>query len=264
MELTAGVAETPFFNGADARAQGRGGALVFGGSWHWKNGFGVGLSVPVVAIRLREPAGADRDEPSWGNPLFWAERRMLFTFAPDTNDRVEGWLRLGIGAPLADMGPPETLSKNRALAVADALTGFEYRELFVPGVLPFTTTAGVAIAHATVRGETSIKLTPLVRVDDAYLAEPFRRSFAVSLVAKAGGSFWPFPALGIGAVAFLVIDAAPPADSPNGRTLQFVVSPELEYRLGKHVNLETNFVIPVGGALGGNTLAFGLRAAVRW
>jgi hypothetical protein len=264
VELHAGVASAPFYSVRERRAEGRGGALVFGGSWQWRSGFGVGLSVPLVFVRLSEPATADRNEPAWGNPLFLAERRVLFTRDPAAGDRVEGWFRLGVGAPLADMGPPRTLSKNRALAVADALRGFEDGELFTPGVVPFTATAGLAVDDAPFRGETSVKLTPMVRIDDAYLPEAFRHSFAFSAIAKAGGSLWPVPELGIGAVAFLVIDAAPPVDFLGAHTLQFVLSPNASYKLGAHVSLDTGFVIPIGGALGGNTLAFDVRAAVTW
>src|SRR5580765_1110523 len=120
-DLHVGVATTLLytapFDAESPRAEGSGGALVFGGTWRSKQGFSVGLGVPLVLIRLTEPAGGDRDEPAWGNPFFSFETRMPFERS------VEGFFRLGIGAPLADHGPPGTLSKSRALAVADAIRG---------------------------------------------------------------------------------------------------------------------------------------------
>src|SRR5882672_1404602 len=154
-ELRVGSATAPFFTEEFPEAKGRGGALLFGGSWHADDGVGICLMVPLFFVRLTEPDGRYTDEPAWGNPLF----------------SVDGVLRLGVGAPLADYGPPPSLSKSRALAIADAISGWQDRELFAPGVLPFTVTTGVEVEHGVFRGEGSVKLAPMVRINDADLPE---------------------------------------------------------------------------------------------
>jgi hypothetical protein len=261
-EVRMGAATAPFFTDDFPEAKGRGGALLFGGSWHAKNRIGFGLMVPLVLVRLDEPDRLYTDEPAWGNPLFSVEGRLLLAREPHA--RVDGVLRLGVGAPLADHGPPPSLSKSRALAIADALGGWQDRELFAPGMLPFTVTTGVELEEGLFRGEGSVKLAPMVRINDADLPEGTPRDFAFYALAKLGGSIWVFPELGIGAFASLGIDAASQVRTPSSETLQFVVAPSMSFRIGSHVRLETEFVIPVAGALGGSTYGLGLHAGVGW
>jgi hypothetical protein len=260
-DLHLGVATTPFYTAEYPRAEGRGGALVFGGAWHAQGGFSVGLGVPLVFVRLTEPGAEYRDEPAWGNPFFSAEWRMPFERRPAGS--VEGFLRLGIGAPLADYGPPGTLSKSRALAVADGLRGWQERELFAAGFLPFAVTAGASFESGIFRGEGSMKFAPLVRINDADLPDGTPRPFAFSMLAAASGIVSPVPEIGIGARASLLIDAVPQA-GPVGANLQFVMTPLASFRVGSHFTLGTEFVIPVGGPLGGNAVGFGIHAAVVW
>jgi hypothetical protein len=265
-DLHAGVATTPLYTAPfdtaePPRAEGRGGVLVFGGSWRAKQGFSVGLGVPVVLVRLTEPAGSYRDEPAWGNPFFSVEARMPFERKPGGS--AEGFFRFGIGAPLADYGPPATLSKSRALAVADAIRGWQNHELFAAGVLPFTAATGVSLERGVFRGEGSVRFTPMVRINDADLPEGTARPFAFSALAAASGTVWPVPELGVGALASLVIDAVPLVGTSNG-TLQFVMTPLASFRAGSHVTLGTEFIIPIAGPLGGNAIGFGFHAAVSW
>ena len=261
LALQLGVATTPFYTAEYPRAEGRGGALVFGGAWHAAHGISVGLGVPLVLVRLTEPAGVDRYEPAWGNPFFSVEGKLPFERRPEGS--VEGVLRLGIGAPLADYGPPGTLSKSRALAVADGIRGWQDRELFAAGVLPFTVTAGVLLEHGIFRGVGSIKFAPMVRINDADLPEGTPRPFAFSMLAAASGTVWPVPELGVGARASLLIDAVPQAGTAD-EALQFVMTPLASFRLGSHVQLGAEFVIPIAGPLGGNAVGFGARAAIAW
>jgi hypothetical protein len=193
--LRVGVATAPFFTEEYPEAKGRGGALLFGGSWHAENGLGVGLTVPLVLVRLTEPENRYTDEPAWGNPLFSFEGRLPFTRGP--RGRVDGVLRIGVGAPLADFGPPPTLSKSRALAIADAIDGWQNRELFAPGVLPFTVTTAVTFEKGIFRGGGSLKLAAMPRINDADLPEGAARSFAFSALAAARGTVWPFPSLSV-------------------------------------------------------------------
>jgi hypothetical protein len=257
----AGAATAPFFTSALPEAKGGGMVLVFGGFYRAQSGLGAGLYVPATVTRLREPSGADTDEPSWGNPMFWGERR--FALSRDPLRRLDGWVRIGVGAPLADMGPRGSLTKNRALAVADALDGFRDREFFTPGVVPFALASGVVLDTGTVDVEGSVKLVPMVRIDDAFLPAPARKDAALVAVANTGGSVWPFPELGFGARASLSVDAAPAAHSARESELQLVLAPTVLARAG-HTRLETELVVPVAGALGGKTIALGFRAAFEW
>jgi hypothetical protein len=70
--------------------------------------------------------------------------------------------------------------------------------------------------------------------------------------------------LAFGALASLLIDAVPQASVPRGQTLQFVVAPLMSFRVGQGVRLGTEFLVPVGGSLGGNTYGFGFDATVEW
>jgi hypothetical protein len=261
-DVHVGAATAPFFTEDCPEAKGRGGVLWFGGSWHAENGIGVGLTVPLVLVRITELENRQTDEPAWGNPLFSVEGWL--SLARRAHDRVDGVLRIGVGAPLADFGPPPTLSKSRALAIADAISGWQARELFAPGVVPFTVTSAVTFEHGVLRGDGTVKLVPMVRINDADLPGGTAHAFAFSALAAARGSVWLFPELGFGALASLVIDAAPQAWTPRGQTLQFVLAPLMSFRVGSSVQLGTEFLIPVAGSLGGNTFGYHLNAAVAW
>ena len=261
VEALAGAATAPFVTPELPDAKGRGMVVVFGGFYRANSGLCAGLYVPATVTRLREPSGTFTDEPSWGNPMFWGERR--FALSRDPLRRLDGWVRIGVGAPLADMGPRNSLTKNRALAVADALDGFRDREFFTPGVVPFALASGVVLDAGTFGVEGSVKLVPMVRIDDAFLPAAVRKDAALVAVANAGGSFWPFPELGFGALATLSVDAAPAAHSPRESEPQLVLSPAVLARAGR-TRLGTELVVPVAGALGGTTIALGFRAALEW
>jgi hypothetical protein len=261
-DLRLGVARAPFFTEDYPQAKGRGGVLSFGGSWHIKSRIGVGLMVPLGLVRITEPDGRYTDEPAWGNPMVSAEGWLSLARGPRV--RVDGMLRLGVGAPLADFGPPSTLSKSRALAIADAIDGWQNREMFAPGLLPFTVTTAVTFEKGVFRGEGGVKLAPMVRIDDADLPAGTARPFAFTGLVTARGAVWPFPTFGFGALAALSFEAVPQATTTHGQPLQFVLGPLMAFRAGSKVKLGTEFLVPLGGALGGSTYGLGFDAAVDW
>ncbi len=256
-EVIGGVATAPFYSDNLPEAAGHGGVFVLGGSWRATRGLSLGLSLPAVSINVRQPAGSYVNEAAWGNPLLWAEQRWTF-------DRFQTWLRFGVGAPLAEHGPDRLLYENRALVIADAISGWQDRELFAAGFVPAPLTLGAAYEHGIFRFDSSLELVPMLRLHDASLAPEKTNDFAFSGILAAGGFVNPLAWFGAGLHAHLVVDAAPQADSPNQETLQPVLRPELEFRIGEHVALRTDVFVPIAGSLGGDTVGVGVDTNVTW
>lgn len=261
-ELYMGVATAPFYSKSLPEAGGHALTVVAGGSWRVTRDFGVGVSVPVVATTVRQPAGAHVEEAAWGNPMLWAEGHVALWDRGSL--RSSGRWRAGVGAPLAESGSRAMLSENRALAIADALRGWRDRELYAPGVVPAAVTAGVELEGPRFRAEATLKLVSLMRISDAGLASDDPRPFGLSSVFGLGGTALVTRAFGVGTRVYMVADPIPQAESPRARTLQWVLAPLLSFRVGPHVALDTELVAPIGGALGGDTFALGFHAKVAW
>ena len=257
VDVIGGVATAPFYSDNLPEATGHGAVFVARGSWHASNDFGFGVAVPAVSINVRQPAGSYVNEAALGNPLLWAERRWKF-------EPFEGWLRFGVGVPLAEFGPDRLLYENRALAIADAIGGWHDRELFAAGLVPAPLTLGGALDHGMLEIDAVLKLVPMLRIHDASLESDKAHAFAFFALAGMRAMVRPLGWFGAGVHAHLAIDAAPQASSPRERTLQPVLRPELEFRVGEHFELRADVAIPIAGALGGESVGVGIHASVIW
>ena len=224
----------------------------------------VGGRLPAAPSTVRQPAGSYADEKSVGNPELFVEgqpRRF------DLDGRVLSVsLRLAAGLPLADHGEPETLVKSRALAISDAIDGWLERELYVPGVVPITGSARLALDGDRWRLSGRVKLGAMIRVSRASLPDEARlRPLALvpSVVARA--AWWPTPRIGAVAGGWLVISAPAPVELPAGRDQ--IVQPGLEARVIVRASRGAAVFVegarPLGGPLAG-TATLGIGASLAY
>jgi hypothetical protein len=261
LRLHGGVATAPF--PAEAFPEARGQALVTVLSAYASLGraASIGVRLPLVAATVRQPAGAYVDEAAWGNPEIDGEGIVVREpWAGATLRVVVGG---AIGAPIAQYGPSGPLLQNRALAVGSAIEGWTDRELYTPGVLPISTGARAELVGSRYEFALDLKLPLLVRVLDADLAAASRRAVGLYPVIGARGAFWPWPWLGLSLGADAAFDLArveePARPTPR---FQLVGAPRVTLRLHRSLRASVECFVPIGGALGGDTVGCGLGMAL--
>jgi len=261
-----GEGMAPFYTTAFPTASARDGeaaTTVIAGRVQLEPELWIGVRVPVVATRVEQPAGVRLDEAAWGNPELYGEHQRVF--GPPDRLHLRSIARLALGLPLAEHGTASSLMENRALAIADALAGWGERELYTPGVLPVTASGRVDVVLSPWVFSAGAKLPILVRVSDADLPEETtKRALGFAPLVEARATVWPWRSFGASLGGHVVIDALAAAEAPrrvgSGGIVQPVLEPRLLVPIHSHFLLVADFVVPLGGPLGGGTnLAFGLH-----
>ena len=261
-----GEVTTPFYTTAFPQASARDGqatTTVIAGHLQLAPALWIGVRVPIAATRVEQPAGAHLDEAAWGNPELYGEHHTAFG-SPD-RVHLRSTARLALGLPVAEHGPASSLMENRALAIADALEGWAERELFTPGVLPVTASGRLDLVRSPWVFSAGAKLPLLVRVSEADLSEESTtRALGFAPLVEARATVWPWRSFGASLGGHAVIDAIAATEparrvGPTG-IVQLVLEPRLLFPIRSHFLLIADFVVPVGGPLGGGTnFAFGLH-----
>jgi hypothetical protein len=253
-----GVATAPFEARSLPEAKGQALAFVTEG-WLRVDGLGwVGLRVPAVAGSMAQPAGSYIDEAAWGNPEVRAAARAVLV------DRERLSLRLtvggGVGVPVAEHAA--SLLPNRVLAIANGARGFADPELFRPGRLPLTPFAQLDATTGRWRVIGLLKVPLLLRLTDADLPSGESRSRAVGLaaVARVEGRVAITRAFGLSLSTQLFVDALPAvAHVRETSPLQLLLRGGPFFAIADRVSIAVDVQAPVGGALGGSTVAAGIR-----
>jgi hypothetical protein len=213
----------------------------------------------LVLTGLQQPAGAFYAEAAWANPELSGAFELM-------RREQDGWTldlttSLALGVPIAEHDNAQLA--GRALAFADALEGFGEPELFTPGVLPFSPAGHLLLASKRWRFGVSLKLPVLVRISDASLpSASVTRSLGFVPVAELSARLQLLSWLGVVAAPRLTARAVAPSDD-HGSPLQLLAIGQAEFRLGHATSAAAVFQAPLGGELGGSTLAAGftLRSA---
>lgn len=261
-----GEAIAPFHATAFPQASSRDGQAatsVFTGYFQPAADLWIGVRVPIAAVAVEQPAGAHIDEAAWGNPELYGEHRSLRW--SDARLRLFSAARVSVGLPLAEHGPAGSLMQSRALAVADALQGWADQELFTPGVFPLAASGRLDLALSRWVFSAGAKLPLFIRVSDADLPEESTtNAVGFAPLVEARASVWPWRSVGLSLGGHAVFNALPVTEPPPGAdspgVVQLVVEPRLLFAIRSHFLLTVDAVIPAGGALGGNTAAFGMHA----
>lgn len=202
-------------------------------------------------MRVEQPAGALYAEAAWGNPEIgvaysrpWLER--------------EGWRLdfvggLAVGVPLAERDGAQLA--RRALVLANALEGFSEPGLFTPGVLPLTPSVGLRWESRRWLLSASVRVPLLFRVSEADLpAETDTRPLGISPVARVDARLRVRPWLSLAAGTRLTLRAVSPVDD-HGGAAQLLGGGRAEFHLLESLTLSVVFQSPLGGSLGGTTVA---------
>jgi len=258
-----GIAGAPFDVGTLSEAKGQALSFVSDAWYQLSAETWVGLRLPLIAASVRQPAGSYLDESAWGNPELRFAKRFTLAQQPRLTLRLS--VGGGIGLPVAEHD--RSLMPNRALAIANALQGFAEPELFTPGELPFTPFAQLDCGSGPFRALALLKLPALFRVSDADLpatqSDPHAFGLMPVLVLEARYSFTRH--FGVALASQLTIDALPPSEHIRSVPVaQFTLRGSPYFEFGERGALFIDLQAPVAGALGGSTVALGLRGAVQF
>jgi len=258
-----GVAAGPFDARALSEAKGQALSSV-SEAWYRLHGEAwIGVRVPLVLASVRQPAGSYLDEAAWGNPELRLARR--FTLVRNAKLTLRLTLGAGVGVPLAEHAP--SLMPNRALALANAMQGFAEPELFTPGELPLTPFGELDYASGSFRALALLKVPALFRVSDADLpdAESNPRPFALTPVFSLEARYSLTRHFGFALATQLTWDALPASEHVRSvPALQLMLRGSPYFELGRSGALFVDLQAPIAGLLGGNTVAFGLRASLQF
>jgi hypothetical protein len=249
-----GQSTAPYFTSAFPTTSGYGTSLLLGARLRIAARWQLGLRVPLVLMRVEQPAGALYAEAAWGNP------ELNATFQQPWLEH-DGWrltyaASLAIAAPLAEHDPAQLA--GRALRLADALEGFSEPGLFTPGVLPVTPAGSLTLQSSRWRFAAELGLPLLLRVSDADLpAEGRTRSFGLTPVAAGEGQLRLLRWLSLAAAARCAIHAIAPVDD-QAAAAQLLVAGRADFQLREDLSLSALLQAPVGGPLGGSTITGGL------
>ena len=257
------VASAPFDVRSLSEARGQALSFVTDAWYELRGETWMGLRLPLVAGSVRQPAGSYLDEAAWGNPELRFARR--FSLLGRSDAVLELTLGGGVGIPLAEHDP--SLMPNRALAIANAGEGFAEPELFTPGELPLTPFARLDYASRGFRALALLKIPALFRVSDADLpanqSEP--HAFALSSVLSLEASYNFTRRLGLALASQLAVEVLPASEHVRSvPALQLMLRASPYFEVGERATVLIDVQAPVGGALGGDTFAVGLRAALRF
>jgi hypothetical protein len=254
----AGLAEAPFVTAAFPEVSGFGTVLTGAAAVElWPMGW-LRLRVPVSLVRLDFPAGAQVSETALGNLELGLEHSLKLR--PTT--RV-GFLA-ALLAPFAEEGSRTALLKNRALALASAVSGGKDTAHFTPGVTGLHLGGSLEHSRYPFAFRASLDVPLLVRISDAGLPEHTEiHSFGMLPALDLSAACWITPWFGASFGAGLITEPLrvqePTLERDRDRRLQPVVEPGLHLQLGEHAALGLDASIPVAGSLGGDAFGFGLQ-----
>jgi hypothetical protein len=260
---TFGIAGAPFEVRTLPEAKGQAFSFVSDAWYQLRAEWWLGLRLPFVAASVRQPAGSYLDESAWGNPELRVAQRLTLVQQLD----LTLWLTMGggVGLPLAEHEP--SLMPNRALAIANATQGFAERELFTPGMLPVAPFAELECGSGAFRALAMLKVPALFRVSDADLpaTESNPHRFALTPVLTFEARYVFTRHFGVALASQATLEAIPPSE-PVRRVslLQVMLRGSSFFELGQRGALFVDLQAPIAGALGGSTLALGVRAAVQF
>lgn len=264
--MRVGAAAAPFYVDGlpEARSEFTQARTFVLAAWIDAGRYSIGARLPAAPSTVRQPAGSYADEKSVGNPELFVEGAPWRGAAGPAAITVA--LRLGVGAPLADHGDPDTLIKSRALAISDALDGWLDRELYVPGVLPITGSLWITAATSSFELGARLKAPALIRLNNASLPPDTRtRPIGLTPSALVRAALTAIPRVEIAAGAWAVISAPAPVELPDGR--DGAVQPGVEGRITARINaalrLFAEGALPIGGPLDG-TATLGVGASWRY
>lgn len=250
-----GQSTAPYFTSAFPRAGGYGASIVIGGRVPIASRFYVGARVPLVLMRVEQPAGALYAEAAWANPELSATFEQPWFERGDWRARVSG--SFAVGVPLAEHDAAQLA--GRALRLANAFEGFSEPVLYTPGVVPVTPTGGFALQNPRWKLSASLGVPLLFRVSKADLpAEAHPRRFGLIPVASLEVQWRVRRWLALAASPRLTAQAIAPAED-HASPLQLLAAAHVDFQLAAPLTLSVLFQAPVGRPLGGSTAAGGLR-----
>ncbi len=258
LDTLGGVATAPFITSDLPRTSGNGAVLLLGTRLRVRPMLDIGVRLPLALIHVEQPAGSFVSEAAWGNPELFVEH----AHALDVSRPMLLRTRMAIGAPLAEHGS-NGLMENRALAIADALLGWREHALFVPGVVPITPSAELAIPFRRWSPFATLDVPLLVRVSDA-MADDAANAIGVAPVLGLGARAIVTSWLRATAGTYAVFDIARPlAYVDRASRVQVTMHADLAFSIGAGIHLGVTVLVPLGGPLGGETVAAGLSLARR-
>jgi hypothetical protein len=259
-----GVTTAPFEVPALPEAKGH--AFVFLGratyvpspQWEWE------LQVPWVMGSVAQPAGSYVDASSLGNPQLGVRWRLAQQTLGISGASVRRfWAGVDLGAPLARGA--DDLMTNRLLAIADGIEGRAHLELLTPGVFPITPSATSQLVHRRWELAAEVRLPVLLRVSDAHLTNhgSTTRTLGLASTFALEARYRLSQRLSLASAAHLTVDLTPVARRPPGAShVQDLERLSLHVHFGSQAALAIDLQAPLGGDLGGNTVAAGLRFAL--
>lgn len=257
----AGLVDAPFVTTAFPEVSGFGDALTLGAAVRWPALGWVRARLPISFVRLDFPAGAQVSETALAN----LELKLEHPLELDTSTRLS--FSVAFVAPSAEHGPKAALLDNRALALADALSGGRDSALFTPGVTGLRLGASVTQALFPFDLRASLDLALLARISDASLPEETQaHALGIVPVLDLKAAWWAASWFGVSLGGALITEPLrvrePARERDRSRRLQIVLEPGIHFRLGRHVVLGVDAGVPVGGNLGGDAWSVGLVGGV--
>ncbi|HEU0036228.1 MAG TPA: hypothetical protein VFQ53_36695 [Kofleriaceae bacterium] len=255
--IVGGVASAPFVAMDFPHVDGSAAAFVLAARAHVRGEVAVGARIPLALVDVGQPAGSYVGQAAWGNPELFVEE----SFATELGRPVFVRARLAIGAPLAEHGSPGLL-ENRALAIADAMLAWRDRELFVPGVVPITPAGELALPFGRWSVRAIAKLPVLVRVSSQASGEGASNAVGLAPVLGVGAGAAITSRLQLTAGIHAAFDLVRPLVwvDPASR-VQTSMQADLAWHIHGSLRLGATLLVPLGGALGGDTVAAGLSLA---
>jgi len=255
LDSRVGQSTAPYVTRAFPRASGYGAWLLAAGRYQIVPQLELSLRVPLVLMRVEQPAGALYAEAAWGNPELNASYWHPWLQPGDWHLRFGAGFAVGV--PLAEHDPAQLA--GRALRLANALEGSSEPSLFTPGILPLSPSGSLVLQNANWKLSASLVLPFLFRLSDADLpAESRPRRVGLSTVSSLEVEWRATRWLALAAAPRLTVELAPSAED-HASSCQLLASGRADAHLGPHLTLSALLQAPVGGPLGGSTAAGGLR-----
>jgi hypothetical protein len=255
-----GVATAPFFTRALPVVRGHGVSLRLSAAYRLSSDSLLGVEAPpVVLASVAQPAQSYVDTLSWGNPRFsLSQRAELWN---DARIRFLGVASAALGAPIARHGPAGSLFGLRALQLASAFDALRDQDLYTSGILPLAVGYATLLEQGHWSLELNLRVPLLLRLSRAGLPEDAKPRLvgltpSLHLVARLRTVRW----LEVSLAADTVFDVLAPVASerPSAKT-QLALAPILSFSLHRTLRLRTDFLLPLGGVLGGRAYSAGLQ-----
>lgn len=251
-----GLVDAPFFTTPFPKVSGFGTVLTGSAALRISSLGWLRLRLPVSLVRLDLPATAQVSETALGNLELGLEHRL--PLRPSTHLGLIGALL----APSAQHGSHAALLDNRALALGSALSGGKDAALLTPGVTGLRLAGSVEHSLHPFELRARLEVAVLARVSDASLPEetathPMALLPVLDLRAAWWATSWFAVSFGAGLVAEPLRAQEPTLKADRDRRIQAFVEPGLQVRLGRHVVLGLEALVPVAGTLGGDAWSVG-------